>query len=283
MEKSYVKNATGILEEVLLCSPDHIELHPIDVISQKWLENEEELNRKKCIKEHLDLRKVYEENGIKVRLAEARHYLPNQVYARDFGACIKEGIILGRFKEEIRSEETEEYKRHIKTLGVPIIAECTEGYFEGGDFWYLDEKTLAIGVIARTDMEGIENIGKQLEKYGYNIIPVECPEEYLHLDMCFNIVAHKVAVVCKEALPEDFVSLLEEKNFTLIDVPREEVFKHHCNLQSIGNEKVISTKSNVEVNKKLREFGLDVIELELTEILKSGGGPHCMTFPLRRS
>ncbi|WP_206537514.1 arginine deiminase family protein [Listeria aquatica] len=32
----------------------------------------------------------------------------------------------------------------------------------------------------------------------------------------------------------------------------------------------------------MKELGLEVIEINLEEILKGGGGPHCMTFPLER-
>ncbi|MEG2072951.1 MAG: nitrate reductase, partial [Oscillospiraceae bacterium] len=28
--------------------------------------------------------------------------------------------------------------------------------------------------------------------------------------------------------------------------------------------------------------GLNVIEVDLCQILKAGGGPHCMTFPIKR-
>ena len=32
----------------------------------------------------------------------------------------------------------------------------------------------------------------------------------------------------------------------------------------------------------MRALGLETIELDITEILKGGGGLHCMTFPLER-
>ena len=31
-----------------------------------------------------------------------------------------------------------------------------------------------------------------------------------------------------------------------------------------------------------KALGLDVVEVDLCQILKAGGGPHCMTFPLKR-
>ena len=44
----------------------------------------------------------------------------------------------------------------------------------------------------------------------------------------------------------------------------------------------MSLKRNAAVNEQLAARGMDVIELDITEILKAGGGPHCMTFPLLR-
>ena len=37
-----------------------------------------------------------------------------------------------------------------------------------------------------------------------------------------------------------------------------------------------------QVNQRLGALGLEVITPEITQILKGGGGPHCMTFPLLR-
>lgn len=282
MDECFVKNSIGILKKVLLCPPDYMKLQPINVIAEKWINENNQINIEKCIKEHKALIQAYEENGVEVVLMNPDKVLTNEVFARDFGACIREGYILGKFKKSIRNGETEAYKRKMEELGIPCVAKVTKGFFEGGDFWFLDDNTLAIGVIARTNETAIEEIKEQISKFGYNIIPVKCAEENLHLDMCFNIVDEKLAVVCKKALPESFIKILEEKNYSLIDIPQEGVFKHYCNLQALGKRRVISLKSNEEVNKTLEEFGIKVIQLELSEILKSGGGPHCMTFPLER-
>ncbi len=65
-------------------------------------------------------------------------------------------------------------------------------------------------------------------------------------------------------------------------VPEEAIFAHGCNLQAIGDHRVLSLARNTRVNEELRKRGMTVIELPVTEILKAGGGPHCMTFPLVR-
>lgn len=282
MEKKFVRNSTGVLKKVLLCPPNYMKLQPINVIAEKWISENNKLNIDRCMEEHKELIQAYNENGVEVELMKPDAKLTNEVFARDFGGCIGEGYILGNFREPIRFGETKAYEDKMEELGIPCVAKVTKGIFEGGDFWFLDDNTLAIGEIARTDETAIQEIGDQISKFGYNIIPVKCPKENLHLDMCFNIVAEKLAVVCRQALPDSFIKILEDRKFELIDIPQEGVFKHHCNLQALGNGRVISLKANEAVNQKLKAFGLNVIELDLKEVLKSGGGPHCMTFPLVR-
>ena len=92
----------------------------------------------------------------------------------------------------------------MEELKVPVVARVEKGLFEGGDFMFLNEKTIAVGMVDRTNEEGVEEIRSQLSKYGYEVIGVKLKKEYLHLDMCFNLVDDHIAVAYKEGLPKDF-------------------------------------------------------------------------------
>lgn len=282
MESTYVTSATGVLEQVLLCPPHYLNLSPINKIAEDWLGKGEQINRAKCLAEHQALIDIYQRNNVQVELLQPTKNLASQVFSRDFGFNLKEGYVLGRFKEDIRHAETELYAEKLAELGVPIIARCEEGVLEGGDFWQLDERTLAIGTLQRSDEKGVASIRAQLEPLGYQVISVNSKPEYLHLDMIFNIVGEKTAVTYYEGLPAEFKAYLAEAEFDLIKIPEAGVFKHFCNLQALGNKRVISLIANKDVNAQLREKGFTVFELDASEILKTGGGPHCMTFPLKR-
>lgn len=282
MESTYVTSATGVLEQVLLCPPHYLNLSPINKIAEDWLGKGEQINREKCLAEHQALIDIYQRNNVQVELLQPTKNLASQVFSRDFGFNLKEGYVLGRFKEDIRHAETELYAEKLAELGVPIIARCEEGVLEGGDFWQLDERTLAIGTLQRSDEKGVASIRAQLEPLGYQVISVNSKPEYLHLDMIFNIVGEKTAVTYYEGLPAEFKAYLAEAEFDLIKIPEAGVFKHFCNLQALGNKRVISLIANKDVNAQLREKGFTVFELDASEILKTGGGPHCMTFPLKR-
>ncbi len=279
---TYVANSTGKLRKVLLCPPTYFSFQPINEITKSVLAHGEQADLDAFRREHGDLVQAYRENGVEVELAEPVDGLPYMVYARDFGACLGEGALIGSFREPVRQGEEIYYERKLRELGVPEIGRITRGAFEGGDFWFLDEATIVHGVVARTNWDGLHNAAEILEPFGYTVRGIQLASKNLHLDMAFNIVAPGVAVCATEQMPDFFLRMLAKRKFELIDVPSEGVFKHHCNIQCLGDGRVLTFASNTAVNRKLEALGLEVIAPEITQILKGGGGPHCMTFPLLR-
>jgi N-dimethylarginine dimethylaminohydrolase len=281
-EEAYVVNATNRLRRVLLCPPTYFAFQPINEITRKVLANGESPDLEAFRREHAGFVAAYREAGVQVELIEPDPGLPYMVYARDFGACLAEGALIGKFREPIRQGEELHYERKLRELGVPIIGKITCGSFEGGDFWMLDETTVVHGIAARTDWEGVRNAAEILEPLGYTVRGVQIDSRFLHLDMAFNIVAPGVAVVATEALPDFFFRMLRKRRYELVETSAAGVFKHYCNIQALGDGRVLTFEANKDVNAKLRALGLEVITAEIWNILKGGGGPHCMTFPLLR-
>jgi N-dimethylarginine dimethylaminohydrolase len=54
------------------------------------------------------------------------------------------------------------------------------------------------------------------------------------------------------------------------------------NVLSLGNKKIISLPQNAEVNHQLSKRGYDVIKIDFSEIIKSGGSFRCCTLPIKR-
>lgn len=282
-ENIFVSNATNVLKEVVACSPKFYVFNAINEITKSWMEKGETEQNERMVAEWQTLVDAYKANEVIVHEVDAYKELEVQTFARDFGAMVKEGAIIGKFRHPARQKETEVYEEKLKELGVPIIARVNAGCFEGGDFWMIDEHTLAFGLVDRTDQAGVDNLREQLAKYGYTVVGVPVPPANLHLDMVFNIVAEKICIAATEQLPYNFIQMLKRRNFKIIDVPSELVFKHGCNVQALGNGKVLGIENNKSVNEAMEAEGLKVIKLPLEQILKAGGGPHCMTYPVRRA
>nr|WP_276933897.1 arginine deiminase family protein [Globicatella sulfidifaciens] len=281
-DQIFVPNATGVLKEVIVSSPEFYVFNGINEITSSWMEKGEKEQNEVMVEEWRTLVQAYKDNGVTVHevAADKRHEV--MTFSRDFGAMIKEGAIIGKFRHPVRQGETEVYEAKLKGLGVPIVARCNAGCFEGGDFWMIDEHTLAFGLVDRTDELGVANLREQLEKFGYTVVGVPAHPDNLHLDMIFNIVAPHICIAATDELPYQFLEMLKRRNYKIIHVPSELVFKHGCNVQALGNGKVLGIENNKSVNEAMEAEGLEVIKLPLEQILKAGGGPHCMTYPVRR-
>lgn len=276
----YVKDGTSVLKKVLVSKPQFLKPAPINEIAKLWKDTTMDVDV--MLREHQEFVDAYHKAGVEVEYLEPDEMRPNAVFSRDFGGCVKEGYIMGRFKLDMRYKEHVDYKKRMEELGVPMIGEVKEGLFEGGDFMFMNEKWIAVGMADRTNETGLRELRAILEPLGYEVTGVPVKQEYLHLDMCFNLVDEHLAVSYSRGLPEDFRRMLAARDIEIIDVPEEAIYLHGCNLQALGDHRVLSLKRNAAVNEQLAARGMDVIELDITEILKAGGGPHCMTFPLLR-
>lgn len=282
MSEIFVPNGTNVLEKVIVCSPKYYVFNGINEITKAWMEKGETEQNDQMVKEWDEMIAAYEENGVEVVKMDPDPSMQVQTFARDFGGCVKEGAIIGKFRHPVRRVETAAYEAKLKELGVPVIARCNAGCFEGGDIFMIDEHTIAFGMVDRTDRAGVDNLREQLAKFGYTVVGVPCPPYNLHLDMVFNIVAEKTCIACLDELPYEFIQMLKRRNFEIIPVESELMYKHGCNVQALGDGKVLAIKNNKSVNDKMRALGLEVIDVDLCQLLKAGGGPHCSTFPVKR-
>ena len=63
---------------------------------------------------------------------------------------------------------------------------------------------------------------------------------------------------------------------------QQEAIAIQANVLALGEGRVVSPRAHESVNARLKAEGLEVLEPDLSEIVKGGGSAHCTTQPLRR-
>lgn len=106
-------------------------------------------------------------------------------------------------------------------------------------------------------------------------------EGYLHLDTVFNIFAPGSALIYPDAIENDSLKILE-KDYKLFTVSKEEQFTLGTNTLSLSPDTLVCDPTNSGVLKKLKAAGHNVIEVQYSEIAKTGGLFRCGTCPLYR-
>jgi N-dimethylarginine dimethylaminohydrolase len=279
-----VYNNTGVLRKVMLCPPTFYEIVPVSDFSRTALERGDKVDHVKAQAQHDELAACLRDAGIELFYIEepdpTRHWA---VYARDFAVNSPQGNVICRFKFAERKGEEIPGEKQLRKLGYPILDRIERGAWEGGDNRYIDEKHLATGTGERSTWPGIYNAQAIYEKIGIKVHGIPIPPKWTHLDGVFAPIARGLGLIIRSEVPEWFVGFLEGRDYKLINIPAEKVEGTLAlNLLCLGNDRVLSFKTNPVVNAIMRAEGLKVYEPDLTEFVDRGGGPHCLTYELER-
>lgn len=251
----------------------------------RWLA---EPDATRIAEEHEGLRKALEESGAEIVVAaKAADHNPDAIYVFDPTFVSDAGAILLRPGKEARRGEVEAMRAEFEAIGVPIAAELTEpALAEGGDAFWLDERTLVIGLGYRTNEAGAAQIGAALR--GVEVITVDLPhhqgrDHCMHMLTLISPLDADLALVYLPLMPARLVELLEERGVELVEVPDEEFESIGCNVLALGPRKALALEGNPKTRRRMEAAGVDVRVYAGKELSRKGeGGPTCLTLPLLR-
>lgn len=264
------------LRQVILCSPDFMKIKEvINETQQHYVD--ENIDTLLAKKQHHAFIEVLKAHGVQVVLLPSQAKFPEQVFTRDIGFTLGNTVFTALMERKIRQGEEQVLKHWLVENNIPFL-QIENGSIEGGDV-LIDGDTIWVGDSDRTSKEAIKELGLKL--HGMNLVRIPFAEEYLHLDCVFNVLSSTEALFFPPAFHEKEREQLASR-YDLIEVSKEEQFTLGTNILSIGQKKVVSLPINTSVNKKLRDRGYTVIEVDISEIIKSGGSFRCITMPLAR-
>lgn len=264
-----------------------------DILEQQWrpLHFLGKPDFKAALKEYADFESIMKSRDIEVMNLPLEETLSiDSIYCRDASIATDFGMIICHMGKEDRKMEPAAQRVFFEENDISILGEISEpGTLEGGDVAWLDKNTLAVGHTYRTNESGIEQLKMLLEPKGVQIIVVDLPHykgpsDVFHLMSIFSPVAKDLAVVYSPLMPVAFRNELIKRGFGLIEVPENEFDTMGCNVLAIEERTCIMLKGNPVTEQKLLEAGCEVFTYEGANIsVMGGGGPTCLTRPLRRS
>ena len=248
-----------------------------------------EPDKTKLLSEHKDLAALLTKLGAEVIIAPPIDGLVDSVYMHDPMIMTPHGAILLRMAKPIRSQEPEHFRKQLEEMGVPILGELTEPAFaDGGDKAWLNEKTLLIGHGYRTNQAGIDQIRNLLKPFGVEVFSFDLPHyegpgAVLHLMSVLSPIDKDLAVVYEPLAPVRLLQFLQERGIKWFTVSEKEMLTQGSNILAVAPRKVILAAGNPEIEKKLRDGGIEVHLFDGQNVaVKGDGGPTCLTAPLLR-
>lgn len=263
------------LLRVLICQPKFMAIDEVINDVQKKYE-EENINVELAMKQHGEFERKLKQHGVEVIKLPSSEKFPEQVFTRDIGFTVGDDVFVSEMASDIRKGEEDVLEGWLEDEDIFYLT--TTNRVEGGDV-IVDRTKVYIGMSSRTSNEAIQKLKVDLPHH--EIIKVPFNEKYLHLDCVFNILSPEVGLIFPNALDQKTVEMLS-KSYKLIEVSEEEQFTMGTNVLSIGQGKVFSLPQNANVNAAMRSHGFEVIEVDFSEIIKSGGSFRCCSMPLKR-
>ena len=213
----------------------------------------------------------------------------DSIYTHDPCLISNSGVILCSMGKQLRKSEPEMIADYFSSIGIPIAGEITPpGNLEGGDIVWIDDRTVAVGVGYRSNLEGINQLKSILGSDVDTIIPVDLPhwtgpDDCLHLMSNVSPIDSNLFLVYSRLLPVSFRQYLLDRKIELIEVPDEEYDSMGCNVLAIAPKKVIMLSGNLITEQRLKDADVEVHTYDGSEIsIKGAGGPTCLTRPFYR-
>lgn len=233
--------------------------------------------------QHNKMADILKGEGIEIHyLTDPSNYWTNLTFTRDVALMLPKGAILTRFAMYFHQGDTFLTQKLLASLDIPILGAIQgSGTIEGGSFSMLDPKTAIVGRSVRINDEGIEQLRRLLSYQGIDLIVVDMPAYYIHLDEAFVPVDKDKVLVSTFILPHWFLKMLQERGYKLIETDRDDpMLTNNCIALEPG--KVLFSEKGIRTRKNLEKAGVEVIPVDISEINKLGGGIHCSTLPLLR-
>ncbi len=218
------------------------------------------------VKQHETYVKTLRSFGLEVIVLDPLPEYPDAHFVEDTAVVTPAVAIITNPGAESRKGEADAIApvlaRYRKTVRIQA-----PGTLDGGDVLMVGTHFF-IGLSERTNQEGTEQLGRILETYGntWTMVPVVTG---LHFKSSVNYVGKNILLVT-----EDFVDLDELKDYEKIIVDKDEAYA--CNTL-LANDRLITPKGFPRTRKKLEAIGLEIVELDVSEVRKMDGGLTCLS------
>jgi N-dimethylarginine dimethylaminohydrolase len=214
-----------------------------------------------------------------VSLIEPVAGLPDMVFTANAGLVHNNDVIVTSFLHAERRPEAQHFERYFSSHGYNVHHLQQGTIFEGaGDGLFDSQGRLWVGSGIRSDAHALDEIKGVFDVKAIGLELVD-PHWY-HLDTCFCPLPQGQAIAYAKAFSEKSVAELNEAfGANIIWVSETDAKKFACNAIAIG-QAIIMHKASAELKSALAQRGLEIIETDVSEFLKSGGSCKCLTLEI---
>jgi N-dimethylarginine dimethylaminohydrolase len=259
---------------VLMCPPEHFGVH---YVINPWMRPEVPVDRARAMSQWEQLRRIYETLGHDVDVIEPGPGLPDMVFAANAGLVVDGRVLGARFRYRQRRGEEARYRRWFAEAGFGEVVRSRWVNEGEGDF-VLAGPWLLAGTGFRTDVRAHADAQELL---GRPVVGLQLVDpRYYHLDTALCALDTGTVAYHPGAFSPGSAGALSRLFPDAVVASDEDAAAFGLNAWSDGYHVVLPAGAT-GLEDQLRARGYEPIPVDVSELLKAGGGVKCCTLELR--
>jgi len=245
----------AVSPEINRCELGFLSRQPIDV--------------PKAIEQHRAYEACLRDLGVEVISLPAEPGLPDCMFVEDPAVVVEQAAVMTRMGAESRRRETDRLSTVLARFR-PLQWMRPPATLEGGDVLRLGS-TLYVGLSARTNQAGIDQLAKVLEPFGYSVRAIA-------VRGCLHLKSGACAIGERRVLANrELVDTAAFEDCEIVDVPAEEPAA--ANVLTVG-ETALVPQAYPRTAELLQGFGWSIRRLDISELMKAEAGLTCSSILL---
>ncbi len=258
----------------LMCPPVHF---AVTYAINPWMRPGVAVDVERALAQWDTLRRTYLDLGHRVDLLDPVAGLPDMVYAAN-GATVVDGVVYGaRFRHAERAPEAAAHRSWFRAAGFARVVVPEFGNEGEGDLLVAGGVILA-GCGFRTDPRAHAEAARVLRR---EVVPLQLVDpRFYHLDTALAVLDATTVAWLPEAFTPASRAVLVDRYPGAVLATHTDAAVLGLNAVSDGRHVVLPAEAT-DLQAALAERGFVPVPVEMSELLKGGGGPKCCTLEVR--
>ena len=265
---------SAVHKTVLMCRPEHF---TVSYRINPWMHPEIPTSTAVAVEQWRTLHDAYVGLGFDVELIDPIAGLNDMVYAANGGFTLDGHAYGAKFTYEQRMPEGPAYMEWFAANGFEVHE--PEHINEGEGDFLLSNGAILAGHGFRTSLESHDEVRRIFDREVVSLRLVD--PSFYHLDTAIAILGDDSIAYLPAAFDDASRTELERRYPDAVHVSEEDASVLGLNSFGDGRTMVIAGRA-ADFERQLTERGYATVGLDLSELLRGGGGIKCCTLELRR-
>jgi N-dimethylarginine dimethylaminohydrolase len=262
------------LRDYVMCRPEHF---TVAYAINPWMDPTRPVDTALAIRQWETLRATYTALGHRVHVLEPIAGLPDMVFAANGAFVLGDRALGARFREPVRAAEAPAHQRLLRSLGVDVVAPTAVNEGEGDFAWAYGRVLAASGFRAEPAARA-----ELAAAFALPVVPLELIDpRFYHLDVALAVLDERTVAYYPAAFTAESRAWIAGQYPDAIEVGAADAMVLGINLVSDGRNVVLAAQATALADM-LAARGFSPVPVDVSELLKAGGGVKCCTLELHR-